>query len=132
MRADFHCFNLGEGVRKKGLFPPLGERMLNCGLQWGPGSSKLLLAEPLGFVVIYFCSKKTVRIGFHVGASFRLCNPGRMCPHHSVSVLASVPSSCTRAIQREPTEQTASAVPLPNTSVSESCPVPLKKKKIKI
>lgn len=41
MRTHFHCFNLREGVRKKELFPPVGEKMLNCGLRV-PHPSKLL------------------------------------------------------------------------------------------
>lgn len=66
MRTHFHCFNLTEGVRKKDLFPPLGEKMLNCGpyVKRSPISSTLLLAKPPRFGAFYHCSKKSASTKF--------------------------------------------------------------------
>ena len=78
--------------------------MLNCGLQQGPTSSRLLWAKPPAFAHLLFFTdalRKGVRLVFCVDVSFRPCNPGRMSPCKSMSGLASVPSSCTEATQTE-------------------------------
>lgn len=95
MRTDFHCFNLGEGMRKEEFFfPPLVERMLNCGLHRGPTSSRLLLAKTLEFF-LYQCSK-SVRL-----LSVLVLPLGTVIWCKGMSVLASSPRSPTKATWTE-------------------------------
>lgn len=96
--------------------------MLTDGLQQGPTPSGPLLMKPPAFAFL-FCFvfslcllffmdaiRKGVRLVFCVSISFRPCDRGRMCPCESMSVLASVPGSCTEVIRTERIRETDLAV----------------------